>query len=217
MHIPDGFVSLPVNLALGAASALTLGFCLRQSRARLEDRHVPLMGVTAAFVFAAQMINFPIGAGTSGHFLGAFLTMVLLGPFPGFVVMAAVLTLQALVFGDGGLTALGSNVFNMAFIGGLLPWALFRAVRPLARGRTSFLAAAAFFAWSSVVLAALTASLELSLSGLVPVKIGLAAMGTVHALIGLGEAAVTVGALSVLLTRRPDLVESWPRREEVSC
>ncbi|MBU1239947.1 energy-coupling factor ABC transporter permease [Myxococcota bacterium] len=217
MHIPDGFISLPVNLSLGATSVVALGYSLRQSRIHMEDRHMPLMGVTAAFVFAAQMLNFPVGAGTSGHFLGAFLTMVLVGPFPGMVVMATVLTLQALLFGDGGISALGTNVFNMAIVGGMLPWLGFRFTLYLLRGRSAFVISGALFAWFSVLLAALAAAVELSISGLLPLKLSLYAMGGVHSLIGLGEAVITGAALSLLITRRPDLVSTWKPTEEHPC
>ncbi len=210
MHIPDGFLSAPVAAAGYAASAAVLALAVKRSGQTLEERQVPLLGVTTAFVFAAQMLNFPVAMGTSGHFLGAVLAAVLLGPLNGCLVFAAVLTLQCLLFADGGLTALGANFFNMGVVGGVGGYALFRlATALLPRSRRGFLFAAALASWISVVASASACAVELALSGTVPLGLVLPAMGMVHAIIGIGEAVITVATLSVILAARPDVVGEW--------
>jgi len=211
MHIPDGFVSGPVNAAGYLVSAGVVGLALAKANKSLEDHQVPLLGVTAAFVFAAQMVNFPVAAGTSGHFLGALLAAVLLGPLNACLVMAVVLTVQCLLFADGGLTALGVNVFNMGIIGGVLAYMLFAAVKRLVPKTTWwFLFSAGVAAWFSVVAGSAACAVELALSGTVPIRIALPAMAGVHALIGIGEAMITAVTLSAVLASRPDLVQAWP-------
>jgi cobalt/nickel transport system permease protein len=171
---------------------------------------VPLLGVTAAFVFAAQMLNFPVAGGTSGHFLGAALAAILLGPWLGSLVLAVVLAGQALVFADGGVTALGANVLNMGVLGALAVGGGMLALRRvLPRRPVVFLAVSAVGAWAAVMLGALATSLELAASGTVPASTVLPAMLGVHALIGVGEAVVTVAALSAIAASRPDLI--WAR------
>jgi cobalt/nickel transport system permease protein len=156
------------------------------------------------------MLNFPIAGGTSGHFLGAAMAAILLGPWNAFLVMTVVVTIQALLFADGGLTALGSNVFNMALIGGVCGYGVFWAVRAaLPRGRWSFLAATAIASWMSVVLASAACAVELALSNTIALRVALPAMAGVHALIAIGEAIITTAALSLVLAERPDLVATW--------
>ncbi len=210
MHIPDGFLSAPVAMAGYAASAAVLALALKRSSRTLEDRQVPLLGVTTAFVFAAQMLNFPVAAGTSGHFLGAVLAAVLLGPLNTCLVFAAVLCLQCMLFADGGLTALGVNMFNMGVVGGMGGYALFRLIKAvLPESRRTFLFAAALASWFSVVAGASACAVELALSGTVPLGLVLPAMSAVHALIGVGEVVITVATLSVILAARPDVVGAW--------
>ena len=210
MHIPDGFLSAPVAVAGYAASAAVLAAAVKRSGQTLDERRVPLLGVTTAFVFAAQMLNFPVAMGTSGHFLGATLAALLLGPLNAVLVFAAVLAVQALLFADGGLTALGANMFNMGVLGTLGGYAVFRVVRALLpRSRRAFLCSAALAAWGSVVVSAAACAVELGLSGTVPLRLVLPAMGAVHAIIGAGEALITVATLSVILAARPDVVGEW--------
>jgi cobalt/nickel transport system permease protein len=210
MHIPDGFVSGSVNAAGYAVSGCVVGLALARANKSLEDHQVPLLGVTAAFVFAAQMVNFPVAAGTSGHFLGALLAAVLLGPLNACLVMAVVLAMQCLLFADGGLTALGVNVFNMGVVGGVLAYLVFAAIRRVLPKTTWwFMFSAGIAAWFSVVAGSAACAVELAVSGTVPVWIALPAMAGVHALIGIGEAIVTIGTLSVVLASRPDLVQAW--------
>jgi len=210
MHIPDGFVSPAINLATGVVSTGAVGLSVARANRRLETLQVPLLGVTAAFIFAAQMINFPVAAGTSGHFMGALLAALLLGPGPGLIVMVVVLVLQAFLFADGGVTALGTNVFNMGLIAGWLGYGLFRVLNALMPStRSSYLVAVGVSAWASVLLASVAASFELALSGTVPLKFVLPAMAGVHTLIGVGEGLITVAALSMVISARPDMVTSY--------
>jgi cobalt/nickel transport system permease protein len=205
MHIPDGFLSPEVAAPAAVVSAAAVGIALRRAERDLDERAVPLLGVTGAFVFAAQMLNFPVAGGTSGHLLGATLAAALLGPWLACLVMAVVLTTQAVAFADGGLTALGANVLNMGIIGALLTGA---AVSHLPRRRTAFLGGLAVVAWAAVMLGALATALELAASGTVPLLTALAPMLSVHALIGVGEAVITVAAVGAVLTSRADLVHA---------
>ena len=210
MHIPDGFVSGPLNAAAYVVSAGVCGLAVLRANKTLGERQVPLLGVTAAFVFAAQMLNFPIAGGTSGHFLGALLAAVLLGPLNACLIMALVLTIQCLFFFDGGLTALGTNIFNMGIVGGIGSYYLFRLVRlALPKTRGGFLAATAVTAWMSVALTSAVCAVELSVSGTSPLILVFPTMVGLYSVIGVGEAVITTLVLSVVMASRPDLVESW--------
>ena len=207
MHIPDGFLAPEVAAGAGVVAAGAVGYGLHRAERTLDERAVPLLGVTGAFVFAAQMLNFPVAGGTSGHFLGAALAAVLLGPWMACLVLAVVLVMQAFVFADGGVTALGANILNMGVVGGLgagLVLAAGRRVLPRTRG--AFLGLVAIAAWLAVMAGAAACSFELAASGTVPLGTVLPAMLGVHALIGLGEAVVTVAAVSAVLASRPDLI-----------
>jgi cobalt/nickel transport system permease protein len=207
MHIPDGFLSTEVAVACWVPAAVAVGVGLRRANVELDERRVPLLGVTAAFIFAAQMLNFPVAGGTSGHFLGAALAAILLGPWLACLVLAVVLGVQAFVFADGGITALGANVLNMGVVGALLVGGLMYAARRVAgHGRTALLAISGAGAWLAVMAGATTTSLGLALSGTVPLGTVLPAMLGVHALIAVGEAVVTVAAVSAVLATRPDLL-----------
>jgi cobalt/nickel transport system permease protein len=210
MHIPDGFLSPEVaaTTAVVAAGAVAVG--VQQAGRRLDDRVVPLLGVTGAFVFAAQMLNFPVAGGTSGHFLGAALATVLLGPWLACLVLAVVLATQSFVFADGGVSALGANVVNMVVVGALAAGGLMLAARRvLPRRRGVLLAVAGAGAWLAVVAGAAATAVCLAVSGTVPLGTVLPAMLGVHVVIGLGEAAITVAALSALMATRPDLIGAW--------
>src|SRR4051812_2602615 len=204
MHIPDGFLTTQVAVACAVPAAVRVGTGLRLANRRLDERRVPLLGVTAAFIFAAQMLNFPVAGGTSGHFLGAALAAILLGPWSACLVMAVVIGVQAFVFADGGITALGANILNMGVIGALLVGGLMYAARGVAgQSRSALLAIAAAGSWLAVMAGATATSFELALSGTVPLGTVLPAMLGVHTLIGVGEAAVTVAALSAGLAAPP--------------
>ena len=210
MHIPDGFLSPEVIGANAVVAAGAVAIGLRRAGARLDDRQVPLLGVTGAFVFAAQMLNFPVAGGTSGHFLGAALATILLGPGLACLVLAVVLATQSFVFADGGVSALGANVVDMGVLGALVVGGLMVAARRLLpRRRTVLLAVAGAGAWLAVMAGAAGASVWLALSGTIPLGTVLPAMLAVHAVIGVGEAVITVAALSALMATRPDLVGDW--------
>jgi cobalt/nickel transport system permease protein len=213
LHIPDGFLSLPVSFVTGAFSLLLLVISLNRVEKDYQDRVVPLMGVCAAFVFAAQMINFPIPGGTSGHLLGGTLTGILLGPWAGSLVMTVVFIVQALLFQDGGLTALGANIFNMGLIGTFGGYYLYKVIRSLfgfSRWRGMAMGTA-IAAWTSVVAAAVVCSVQLALSGTVPLQVALFAMLSWHFVIGIGEALITLTAVSYIWRTRPDLIFDSPR------
>jgi cobalt/nickel transport system permease protein len=207
MHIPDGFLSNEVAIACAIPAVAAVGYGLRRAEVDLDDRRVPLLGVTAAFVFAAQMLNFPVAGGTSGHFLGAALAAVLLGPWLACLVLAVVLAVQAFVFADGGITALGANVLTMGVIGGVVVGGLMLAARKtLPNTRGALLGVTAAGAWLAVIAGAAACSVELAISDTVPLATVLPAMLGVHSIIGIGEAAITVAAVSAVLVTRPDLI-----------
>jgi cobalt/nickel transport system permease protein len=207
LHIPDGFLSNDVAALAAIPAVAAVAYALRRASTTLDERRVPLLGVTAAFVFAVQMLNFPVAGGTSGHLLGAALAAILLGPWLACLVMTVVLTAQAFVFADGGITALGANVLCMGVLGALLVGGLMLASRKaLPKSNGVFLAIVAAGSWLAVMLGALAASILLAFSGTVPLDTVLPAMLAVHALIGIGEAAITVTAVAAVLATRPDLI-----------
>jgi cobalt/nickel transport system permease protein len=211
MHIPDGFLDPGVAATTGVIAGGAVAVGLHKAEATFDERRAPLLGVTAAFVFAAQMLNFPVAGGTSGHFLGAALATVLLGPWLACLVLAVVLLVQAFLFADGGISALGANLLNMGVIGALgAGLFLGVATRVLPHTRRAFLGAVAVASWLAVVAGAIACSFELAISGTIPLGTVLPAMVGVHALIGVGEAVVTVAAVSAVLAARPDLVAGAP-------
>ncbi len=208
LHIPDGFLSVPVALIGWLLAIFFIALALRQTREQLDERRIPLMGVMAAFIFAAQAINFPVFGGTSGHLLGGALAAIVLGPWAAVLVMAAVIGLQGLLFQDGGLLVMGWNIMNMGVLTVFTGAAIYRLARKwLANDRTGLIVGGAAGAWLSVMAAAVATSLELAASGTSPLSIVLPAMLVVHALIGVGEAIITVGALLLIYSTRPDLLQ----------
>ncbi|MGV0105400.1 ABC-type Co2+ transport system, permease component [Nostoc sp. DSM 114160] len=208
MHIPDGFVSIPVAGATGLASVAALFVAFGRSQEAFGIRRAPILGLTTAFIFAAQMINFPVAGGTSGHLLGGTLAAIVLGsPWAGTLCLATVLIIQAVLFADGGITALGANIFNMAVVGVWVGWVLTETLQRLFGGSKGRLPlAAGIAAGVSVVVAAIACAIELALSGTAPVAIVLPAMTGVHILIGIGEGMITGGVLTYLSRARPDLL-----------
>lgn len=208
MHIPDGFLSVFVSAIFWVISLLFLGAALRQSRKSLGERDVPLMGVLAAAIFAGQMLNFTIPGGTSGHLLGAALASILLGPWPAVLVMTAVVSVQALLFQDGGILALGANIFNLAVLGVFVSHAVYSvALRIFPVKKVGILASGFLAAWASIMASAMSAALQLALSGTSPADIAVPAMAAIHAIIGIGEGLITLGALAFISTARKDLLE----------
>ncbi|MFJ8075302.1 energy-coupling factor ABC transporter permease [Streptomyces sp. NPDC096176] len=218
MHVPDGFINAPVSVAAGVVAAGAVAVSLRGARRELggspvalagADRTAPLAGLVAAFVFAVQMLNFPVAAGTSGHLLGGALAAILVGPFTGVLCIAVVLLMQAILFADGGLTALGVNITVMGVVGVLVAYGLFRGlVTVLPRTRRSVTAASFVAALVSVPAAAAAFTLLYAVGGLTDVPIGsvLTAMVGVHTLIGIGEAVITMLTVGAVIAVRPDLV-----------
>ncbi len=204
LHIPDGFLSLTVSIFFWVATIAILTVAVRKTQGELGERQIPLMGVMAAFIFAGQMINFPVAGGTSGHLLGGALAAIVLGPWAGMLVMTSVVGLQALLFQDGGLVVMGANIFNMGLLTALIGFGLYRTVAGQSRGVRLTVAGVA--AWLSVMGAALATALQLWLSGTSPLAIVMPAMLGVHALIGIGEALITVGALAFITQTRPNLL-----------
>jgi cobalt/nickel transport system permease protein len=208
VHIPDGFINAPTSLAAGAAAAGGVGVSLRKAAQTLQDRQAPLAGLVAAYIFAVQMLNFPVAAGTSGHLLGGLLAAVLVGPWAGALCVSVVLLVQAL-FADGGLSALGLNIINMALVtawGGYFIFLLLRRALPATRSGVTISAGVA--GGISVVLASLAFVVEYAIGGNggAPVGTVFAAMVGVHTLIGIGEGIITTLTVGVVLGVRPDLV-----------
>lgn len=204
LHIPDGFLSLAMSVFCWVLTIVILSQAVRRTNKSLGERQVPLMGIMAAFIFAAQMINFPVAGGTSGHLLGGALAAVVLGPWAAMLVMTAVIAVQGLLLQDGGLLVMGANILNMGLITAAIGYGLYRGA--FGASRTVKLGAAGFAAWLSVMAAALLTSLQLWLSGTSNLQTVTLAMLGVHALIGIGEALITVAALAFIFQTRPDLL-----------
>ena len=209
MHVPDGFLDASTSVATGAVAVAGVAIALRKARTELDDCAAPMVGLVAAFVFAAQMMNFPVGAGTSGHLLGGALAAVLVGPWAAVLCISVVLLVQALFMADGGITALGSNITLMAFVGVFVGWFVFKAVLAILPETTvSVPPAAAIGALVSVPMAATAFTALFAVGGTVPVDTGavLVAMVGWHTVIGIGEAVITGLVVAAVVSTRPDLV-----------
>ncbi|WP_405735803.1 energy-coupling factor ABC transporter permease [Streptomyces sp. NBC_00028] len=209
MHVPDGFIDAPVSAATGVVAAAAVAVSLRGARRELDERTAPLAGLVAAFIFAVQMLNFPVAAGTSGHLLGGALAAILVGPYTGVLCVSVVLLMQGILFADGGLTALGVNITDMAVVTTVVAYAVFRAlVKVLPRKRRSITVASFAAALLSVPAAAVAFTLIYWVGGTTDVSIGkvTTAMVGVHVLIGVGEAAITALTVGAVVAVRPDLV-----------
>ena len=204
LHIPDGFLSIVVSIICWVITIITLGFAISKTNKALGEKQVPLMGVMASFIFAAQMINFPGAGGTSGHLLGGALAAIVLGPWAGMLGMTAVVAVQGLLFQDGGLLVMGANILNMGLVTAAIGYGWYRSAA--GQSKVVKLSVAGVAAWLSVMAGALFTALQLWLSGTSQLGIVIPAMLGVHALIGLGEALITVAALSFILQARPDLL-----------
>lgn len=204
LHIPDGFLSLTVLLICWVIAIVMLAVAISRTNKSLGEKQVPLMGIMAAFIFAAQMLNFPVAGGTSGHLLGGALAAIVLGPWAAMLAMTAVIAVQGLLFQDGGLLVMGANILNMGLITVVVGYGLYRGA--INRSRKTRLAVAGVAAWLSVMAGALLTSLQLWLSGTARLQVVVPAMLGAHALIGIGEALITVGALAFILQTRPDLL-----------
>ena len=208
MHVPDGFLDAPTSIATGVVAAAGVAVALRGARRELDDRTAPMAGLVATFVFAGQMMNFPVGAGTSGHLLGGALAAVLVGPYTGVLCISVVLIVQALFMADGGITALGTNITLMAIVGVVVGWFVFRVVQSVLPKRLSMVPpAAAVAALVSVPVAASVFTLLFAIGGQAPVdtvKVFVAMVGW-HTVIGIGEAVITGLVVASVVAARPDL------------
>ena len=209
MHVPDGYINAPTSVAFGVVAVAGLAMCVRGSRKELDERTAPMAGLVAATIFAVQMLNFPVAAGTSGHLLGGALAAILVGPYTGALCVSVVLLVQTLFFADGGLSALGLNITNMALTTALVGWVVFRILmRVLPQTKSSVVASTAVAAFLSVPASALMFTLEYAMGGMAEVPLGtvLAAMVGVHGFIGVGEAVISAMVVAAVLAARPDLV-----------
>ena len=209
MHMPDGFINAPVSAAAGVVAIVGIGVALRGASKELDEKTAPMAGLVAVFIFAAQMLNFPVAAGTSGHLLGGALAAILIGPYTGALAVSIVIIIQALLFADGGLTALGLNVINMAFVTVLAAWPVFRLLgKVLPRSRAAWMGAAFVAGLLSVPASALAFTLEYAIggTGTYAVETVLVAMIATHLLIGIGEGVITALTVGAVLAVRPDLV-----------
>lgn len=209
MHVPDGFINAPVSVGAGVVAAAGIAVCLRGARRELDDRTAPMAGLVAAFVFAVQMLNFPVASGTSGHLLGGALAAILVGPYTGALCVAVVLLVQGLFFADGGLTALGVNVVNMSLVTVVVGYLVFRvAVKALPHAKASVVGSAFLAALISVPVSSLAFVGMYALGGTTDVSLGAVAtaMVGVHILIGIGEAIITALTVGSIVAVRPDLV-----------
>jgi cobalt/nickel transport system permease protein len=209
MHIPDGFLSLGTAVLAWLFAVVVLAYAVARTNRQLGEKQVPLMGVMAAFVFAAQMLNFPVAGGTSGHLIGGALVAILLGPWAGMLVMTAVVGIQALLFQDGGLLALGANITNMGVVTCLVGYYVYVGLQKVLPTRPWVNMGSAFAAaWLSVFVTSIACAVQLAVSGSSPLQVALPAMAGVHALIGVGEGLITVAALAFITATRRDLLES---------
>ncbi|MFO7274404.1 MAG: energy-coupling factor ABC transporter permease [Bacillota bacterium] len=205
MHVPDGLLDLKTLVGSAAAAAAGVSYASWRVRRELDSREVPRVAVLTAFIFAAQMVNFPIPGGTSGHLMGGALAAVLFGPWVSVVVMTTVVAIQALVFQDGGIAALGANLLNMAVIGPLVGYGTYRLLKGLWGSRAGWLTAVFLSGLTSVVAGAVAVALQLALSGVIPLAVGLPAMGLWHVMIGVGEGIITAAVAAYVAAERPQL------------
>ncbi len=206
MHIPDGFVDLKTVITTSVLSTGGVAASIYNVKKIFKAKVIALMGVLAALIFALQMINFSIPGGTSGHLLGGALVAITLGPFAGAIVLSVVLIVQALVFMDGGLTALGANILNMAIAGVFVAYLIYFLLKKLSKKRWMLYLSTAVASWFSVVFASFLAALELGFSGTYEMAITLKAMVLIHMIIGIGEAAITTAIIAFIDRIRPDLI-----------
>ena len=212
MHIPDGFIDLPTSAAFGAIAAAGIALSLKGARNSLDEKSAPLAGLTATFIFAVQMLNFPVAAGTSGHLIGGALAAILVGPYVATLALSVVLIMQAFLFADGGLSALGLSIFNMSLLGVWVGYGAFVLVRKiLPKQKSSVPVAAAIGAFISVPVAAIGFVAQYAIGGTATYSVStvLAGMVGTHLLIGIGEAIITTLAVGAVIASRPDLVYGW--------
>ncbi|KGA14113.1 hypothetical protein GM50_20695 [freshwater metagenome] len=212
MHIPDGFIDIPTSAAFAAIAAIGVGASLKGAAKSLDEKTAPLAGLTATFIFAVQMINFPVAAGTSGHLFGSVLAAVLVGPYVATLALSVVLLLQALLFADGGLTAAGLNVFNLSLVGVWVGYGVFLLVKKiLPKNKSSITTAAAIAGFISVPAAVMGFVLQYAIgaNSTFSVTAVFTGMMSTHVLIGIGEAVITAFSVTAVMASRPDLVYGY--------
>jgi len=207
MHIPDGFLDTKTAIATAVLSAAAVATALQHLKRNVTRKQIPMMGLAAAFIFAAQMLNFPVAGGTSGHLMGAVLCSVLLGPSASIIVMSTVLIVQCFLFADGGITTLGANIFNMAVAGTLTGYTVYRIVQRIIGSVRGKFAAIAFASWCSTVAASILCAGELAWSGTANWSATFVAMTNIHMLIGLGEGIITTLVIAGIWKTRPELLD----------
>ncbi len=216
MHVPDGFINAPISAATGFLSFGTLWAYLRSAKNLIADKFIALTGMMSALIFVLQMINFPVAAGTSGHLLGGALAVIVLGPRLGLICLSVVVIIQSLLFADGGLSALGINVLNMAIVTTTTSWVVVKYwLKFLGKNKTSILSVSVLAGIVSVVFSSIAFTIEYALGGTISIPVGtvLIAMVSTHFLIGLGEGVITALIVSLLIKVRPDLVYAYEKRD----
>lgn len=209
MHIPDGFLDVKTAVAAAVVSAGAISYSIKQTREVLDDRQVPMMGVAAAFIFAAQMVNFPVAGGTSGHLIGGTLAAVTFGPWAAMLIMSAVLIIQSFVFQDGGISALGGNILLMAVIAPLVGYFVYSLLVGSGENRVRVLGSTFLAGWASTVAASLVCAFLLAISNTVSIQVVVPAMVGWHTLIGIGEGLITALVISYLTKVKPGMVRRY--------
>lgn len=214
MHIPDGFLDIKTATAAAVISAGAVSYAIKQTREALDDRQVPMMGVAASFIFAAQMVNFPVAGGTSGHLIGGTLAAVTFGPWAAMLIMSAVLIIQSFVFQDGGISALGGNILLMAVVAPLVGYFVYNLLSGSGENRKRVVGSTFIAGWISTVTASLVCALLLALSNTVAIGLAVPAMVGWHTLIGIGEGLITALVISYLTKVKPGLVKKYGSMKE---
>lgn len=209
MHIPDGFLDVKTAVVAAAVSAGAISYSIKQTREILDDRQIPMMGVAAAFIFAAQMVNFPVAGGTSGHLIGGTLAAVTFGPWAAMLIMTAVLIIQSFVFQDGGISALGGNILLMAVVAPLVGYYIYSLLIGSGESRVRVLGSIFVAGWVSTITVSLVCAILLSVSNVVPIQVAVPAMVGWHTLIGVGEGLVTALVISYLTKVKPSMVRRY--------
>ncbi|MDQ3509955.1 MAG: energy-coupling factor ABC transporter permease [Actinomycetota bacterium] len=214
MHIPDGLVDPATAVVTTAVGAGLVAYALKKSKEALDDRRIPIVGLMAAFVFAAQMVTFPIAGGTSAHLLGGAMAGILLGPWLGGLAMTVVYLVQAIGFADGGITALGANVIAVGFLPAVGGYYLFRGLTRILPGtRMSYLGSVAVVSLATTVAASALVAVFISFGGPLPL-IAFPIMVGIHSIVGFGEALISMSVIAAVLGARPDLIFDQDRLPE---
>ena len=217
MHVPDGFMNVTMSAATGVISFGTLWAYIRSAKDLIADKFIALTGMMSALIFVLQMINFPIAAGTSGHLLGGALAVIVLGPRLGLICLSVVVIIQSLLFADGGLSALGVNVLNMAIVTSATSWFIVKYwIKFIGKNRTSIVSVSVLAGILSVVFSSIAFTIQYAIGGTISIPVGtvLLAMVTTHFIIGFGEGIITALIITLLIRVRPDLIYAYERSDE---